>query len=165
MRSWFETIWSIVLLRAGPQDLPGGVGSALLGVLCFGLILVVSGQLEDQPTDAVDLIVSLGVPLLAVAVLLQLRGHPGRLYQTAAALFGSGALISLVNVPLWLFPGTPVPAPIVLLVMLGLFWSLAVDGHIWRHALDFPYPLGVAIAVLIVIVQASLFQFLSGGIQ
>ena len=38
---------------------------------------------------------------VAVAVLLQLRGHPARLYQTAAALFGSGALVSLLNLPLW----------------------------------------------------------------
>lgn len=163
MRHWFETIWKIALLRAGPQDLPGGIDSTLLALLCFCLILVISGQLEGQPTDAVDLVVSLGVPLVTAFVLLQLRGHPARLYQTAAALFGSGALISLVNLPLWLSPGQPIATPVALLVMLGLFWSLAVDGHIWRHALDLPYPLGVAVAVLTVIVQASLFQLLSGG--
>jgi len=94
-----------------------------------------------------------------------LRGHAPRFLQTVAAVFGSGALISLANLPLWLYPGTPVPAPIVLLVMLGLLWSLAVDGHIWRHALELPLPLGVAVAVLILIIQVSVFQFISGGMQ
>lgn len=163
MQRWLITIGNIALFRAGPQDLPAGLSSALLGLMCFALIVVASGRLEGEPTDAVDLAVSFGLPLLATLVLLQLRGHPARIPQTIAALFGSGALISLVNLPLWLFPGTPVPAPIVLLVMTGLFWSLAVDGHIWRHALEIPLPLGVATAVLILIGQASLFQFLSGG--
>lgn len=163
MQGWLITIGNIALLRAGPQDLPAGPASALLGLMCFSVILLASGRLEGQPTDAVDLAVSFGVPLLATLLLLQLRGHPGRFAQTTAALFGCGALISLINLPLWLFPGAPVPVSIVILVMIGLLWSLTVDGHIWRNALDCPLPLGVATAVLILIVQASLFQFLSGG--
>ena len=163
MQRWFVTIGNIVLLRAGPQDLPAGRSSALLGLMCFALIVFISGWLEGEPTDALDLIVSFAVPVLATLILLQSCGHATRFAQTTAALFGSGALISLVNLPLWLYPGTPVPAPIVLLVMVGLVWSLAVDGHIWRHALELPLPLGVAIAVLILIVQASVFQFISGG--
>lgn len=165
MQRWLITIANIALLRAGPQDLPTGMASALLGLTCFAVVVVLSGTLEGEPTDALDLAVSFGVPLLAALILLRWRGHPARFSQTIAALFGSGALISLVNLPLWLVPGTAVPAPVVLVVVIGLCWSLTVDGHIWRNALDVPLPLGVVTAVLILIVQASVFQFLSGGNQ
>jgi len=42
------------------------------------------------------------------------------------------------------------PQPGVALAYLGLFvWSLAVDGHIYRHALSIKMSLGVLVAVLI----------------
>lgn len=165
MQRWLITIANIARLRAGPQDLPTGIASALLGLACFAVVVVLSGAIQGEPTDTLDLAVSFGVPLLSILILLQWRGYPARFPQTVAALFGSGALISLVNLPLWLVPGTAAPAPIVLVAVIGLCWSLTVDGHIWRNALEVPLPLGMVTAVLILIVQASVFQFLSGGNQ
>ena len=67
-------------------------------------------------------------------------------------------MISLINLPLWLSPQTPIPAPLVMLALIGLFWSLAVDGHIWRNALDCTYAVGLIVPVLILFVQLFVLQ-------
>lgn len=158
MIEWIRTIWHIALMRAGPQDLPAGRATPLLGLTAFAAIVFVSRAGEGRGPDATDFLVSLGIPLALTASLLWLQGRWPRLPQTVGALFGTGALISLVNVPLWLSPATPIPAPLALLALAGLFWSLAVDGHIWRHALECSFAAGVVIAVVILLVQLFTFQ-------
>ena len=160
MKRWIETIWRIALLRAGPQDLPAGSVSPTLALLAYIGIVVASRAAEGTAVDAIDLSVSLLLPLALAAGLLWQQGRWARFNQTIGALFGTGALISLINVPLWLSSATPVPAPLVLLALIGLFWSLAVDGHIWRHALERSFGVGVIIAVLILIIQLFAFQAL-----
>ncbi|MGB0513635.1 MAG: hypothetical protein ACPGJE_02200 [Wenzhouxiangellaceae bacterium] len=167
MQRWFATICNIVLLRAGPQDLPCGLASPLLALILFVLVMLASGVIGQSPQPGAPIgaamLISIGLPLLAVLALLTLRRKPERFNQTTAALFGAGALISLINVPLWLNDTLPVPAPLVMLALLGLFWSIAVDGHIWRNALDIGYAGGVAIAVAILFAQLAAFQGLTGG--
>jgi hypothetical protein len=157
---WIRTIWHIALLRAGPQDLPGGRATPVLALIAYAAIILASRAGEGRAPGAADFVVSLFIPLVLTALLLWLQGRWPRLRQTVGALFGTGALISLVNVPLWFTSATPVPAPLVLLALAGLFWSLAVDGHIWRHALDCSFAAGVAIAVVILLVQLFSFQAL-----
>jgi len=167
MQRWFATIWNIVLLRAGPQDLPAGVASPILALILFVLVMLASGLISQSPEPGVPIgtamLISIGLPLLALWVLLAVRRRSERFNQTVAALFGAGALISLINLPLWLNSTLPVPAPLVMLALVGLFWSIAIDGHIWRNALDIGYAAGVAVAVLILFAQLAAFQGLTGG--
>lgn len=158
MLRFLETIWRIALLRAGPQDLPGGGVGPIISILMYTSIVVISGLADERATGFSDLFVSIVVPLVAAGSILGLRRAASRFNQTIAALFGTGTLISLVNLPLWFSGEAPLPAPLVLLALIALFWSLAVDGHVWRNALDSSFAGGLMIAVLILFLQLLVFQ-------
>jgi len=164
MTEWLRTLGRIAMLRAGPQDLPSGNASLVTALLFYAGIVLVSGRAAEDPAPAPDLLIALVVPFVCAVLLLLLRGVPARLNQTASALFGTGALISLVNLPIWFNNTVPMPAPLVLLALAALFWSLAVDAHIWRNALEIPYGGGLVTAVVILLVQLYTFQaFLSAS--
>ena len=158
MLRFLETIWRIALLRAGPQDLPGGAAAPTVSVAMFTCVVVGSGLADERTAGVSDLFVSIVVPLIAAGSILGIRRLTARFNQTVAALFGTGALISLVNVPLWFSSQTPLPAPLVALALVALFWSLAVDGHVWRNALNCALPGGLMVAVLILFLQMLVFQ-------
>lgn len=162
MNRWLITLWQIALMRAGPQDLPPGSSSPVLALLLYCAVLLVSALADGRTSglEGLGLSVSVAIvlPLIATATILGARGRGARFRQTVAALFGTGALISLVNVPLWFSTQTPLPTSLVLLALIGLFWSLAVDGHIWRNALDCAYAGGLVVAVLIFLLQLFVFQ-------
>ena len=162
MKSWLITLWQIALLRAGPQNLPTGVSSPAIALMAYCAILLVSVLTDDRTAGLAEFASSVSVaivlPLIATVAVLAARERSARFGQTVAALFGAGALISLINIPLWLSAQTPVPAPLVVLALIGLLWSLAVDGHIWRNALDCPYAVGLMVAVVIFISQLFVFQ-------
>ena len=73
MHEWFQTVLNIALLRAGPQDLPASAGSLALALTAFTGIVIVSGLLGQRSTGPADLLVSIGLPMLAAAVVLGLR--------------------------------------------------------------------------------------------
>ena len=158
MLQFLDTIWRIVLLRAGPQDLPAGGAAPVVAIAMYACIVVISGLADERAAGFSDLFVSIMVPLVAAGAILGLRRLGARFYQTVAALFGTGALISLINIPLWLSSQTPLPAPLVMLALMALFWSLAVDGHIWRNALNCSFAGGLMVAVLILFLQMLVFQ-------
>ena len=158
MRHFLYTIWQIALLRSGPQDLPGGVAAPVIAVAAHASIVVVASLADERAASFSGLFVSVVVPLVAVGAILGLRRMAARFNQTVAALFGTGALISLINIPLWFFDQTPLPAPLVMLALIALFWSLAVDGHVWRHALNCSFAGGVAVAVVVFFLQLLTIQ-------
>lgn len=158
MLRFLETIWRIALLRAGPQDLPAGGSAPTISIAMYACIVVISGLADERTAGISDLFVSIVVPLLAAGSILGLRRITARFNQTVAALFGTGALISLINLPLWFSSQTPLPAPLVMLALVALFWSLAVDGHVWRNALNCSFAGGLMVAVLILFLQMLVFQ-------
>ncbi|HKL51585.1 MAG TPA: hypothetical protein VJ908_10480 [Wenzhouxiangellaceae bacterium] len=158
MLHFLETIWRIALLRAGPQDLPPGGAAPTISVAMYICIVTISGLTDERAAGFSDLFVSIVVPLVAAGSILGLRRAAARFNQTVAALFGTGTLISLVNLPLWFSAQTPLPAPLVMLALIALFWSLAVDGHVWRNALDCSFAGGLMVAVLILVLQLLVFQ-------
>ncbi len=160
MTDWLRILGRIAVLRAGPQDLPAGSTSLLTALFLYAGIAVGSGSASENPAPGLDLVIALVVPFACTVVLLALRGVLPRLNQTAAALFGTGALISLLNLPIWFSDAVPMPPALVVLALTALFWSLAVDAHIWRNALELPYAGGLVTAVVILMVQLYTFQAL-----
>lgn len=158
MRRYLDTLWRIALLRAGPQDLAGGYAAPTMSVLLYVCIVMISGLADERAAGMSDLFISIVVPLVATGSILGLRRVTARFNQTVAALFGTGALISLVNLPLWFSSQAPLPAPLVMLALIALFWSIAVDGHIWRHALNSSFAGGLMVAVLVFFFQLTIFQ-------
>jgi hypothetical protein len=99
----------------------------------------------------------LGESLFEVALLLLVLRTallwPARLErypQTATAILGSGALISLVAMPLFsLSDGEGDLAELGGLLLLALVvWNAVVLGHILRHTFDLPFGQAVTVGVL-----------------
>ena len=159
----------LCLLRRGPQDLPGA--SALLGlVLAVHLVIAVLVGLAAGLTAPIavgqglaDAILTLGLLWLA----LRVTDRRPRFLQVATALFGAGALLGLFALaPLGLVAGAESRgetslAGLPLLVLL--FWSLLVTGHILRHGFDLRLGQGVLIAVAYNLLASALVNSLFPG--
>lgn len=156
--------------RLGPQDLPHS--PALLRGLLFvavGLQLLFGWLLRNDVATpariAFSLLLTLGLPWLV----LRWRGHGARYVQTLTALVGTGILFALALAPL-LFLARDMPLPseqvqpkpihaLVSLLALGLVaWKLAIDGHIWRHALAWPLAGGVLLALGLFLFELGIEQ-------
>jgi hypothetical protein len=93
-------------------------------------------------------VVAIAVQFGLITALLRLRNLAARVPQTISALAGTGFLFGLISILLLnqLTPGEPALG--VAMAIFGLFlWSLAVDAHIYRHALSVNMSLGVLVAV------------------
>jgi hypothetical protein len=95
-------------------------------------------------------LIAITVQFLIIATLLQFKNLSARLPQTLSALAGTGLVFGLLSVLLILQSDPASISPSLALVWLGVFlWSLAVDAHIYRHALSIKLNLGLLVAVLV----------------
>jgi hypothetical protein len=150
-------------LRSGPQDLPGGWALAALVTAAYLAQGLYADQMMGDGDGALRSVLSILLQFGIVAALLQTRQLSVRLPQTISALAGTGFIFGLVALLILsrLEPGQPQPN-LVLMYLALFFWSLAVDGHIYRHALSIKMRLGVLLAVLIFGVNFVLMQALFG---
>jgi len=173
MSALLSILIGLCLLRRGPQDLPYSPAlTRNLVLVAFAIDLLYVSLLDvEQPLPRLlfALAMSLGVPWL----LLQLRGRTARYAQTVGAIAGTGALFTLLFLPvaLWtrqfaaLGPGVEPSGEQMLagwIVLLLLGWRLAVNGHVLRHALDLPRWAGALIAIAWFLVEFSLDRRLFG---
>lgn len=107
-------------------------------------------------------LVATGALALYARMLLRLRGYPNRVVQTLSALFASGSAITLLMLAPTLavapfvaalgqaesaaqLPQAPAVAMLAYIV-IGL-WGVAVSAHIYRHALEGSFWLGLGAAL------------------
>ena len=172
MTRLFALILGICLLRRGPQDLPYSVG------LTRGLVLLGVGadllfvQFAEGGDDgllrvAFSLLLTLGVPW----AILRSQGKGARYAQTLAAYAGTGVLFTLLFLPVAIkAQGLPMPDPELpptrdqLIVgwttLLLVGWKLAINGHIWKHALDWPRIGGLLLAAGVFLLELGLVRWL-----
>jgi len=157
---------NICLLRAGPQDVPAASVVTVVAVGAYAGISILAALTNFTLVQAL-LWSALDTLLLAEIAQLGLRwrGHTRRFQQTFSALTGSGALLSLLSWPFMLMllrlPAGDADAALPsLLIVLLMFWSIAVIAHILRHALSSSYAVGVLLALLYAIVSWNLGAFL-----
>ncbi|MDR9433508.1 MAG: hypothetical protein RI539_05695 [Spiribacter sp.] len=149
----------LVSLRAGPEDIPYSTG--LLGLviaLAAGLNIPVIQQYtpDAQPLIHITLMVSYNAAFLWMA--LAIRRYGARFVQTATALFGADAIISLIALPILLIIGQPneTNALAGLAFFALLIWNIAVVNHILRSALSLSGMISLGLT-LVYIFGASLF--------
>ena len=146
---------SILLLRKGPQDLPGGMLWLLVFVAANYLLnlyqysLVESMQTTTGPASdgTFPAILDILLQVLLVGIILQLAKRQARLMQTLTALFGTGLLFSLMLSPilqLSLTSGGKSGGGLLLALMA---WNFAVEGNIFKHALSITMMRGVGLAI------------------
>lgn len=154
-RELAQLFWNICLFRRGPQDVPST--DALTAILLLltaavgTLIVYVNYPLVTALRAGVVDSVSVWV---TTAALLALFRHPRRIRQTFCAVAGSGLVISLLALPLIYWgnlAGETNPdavAPSLLLTLL-IFWNIAINAHVYRHALGSDRLGGLAAALVI----------------
>lgn len=170
MRALFDLFFDICLLRRGPQDVP--VASSLfflclLAYLLAGYMALLASIAAATPISAFVVIVldTLLISALCYGVLRVLQ-HSERWQQTLTALWGCGALLQLIALPLGIWFDRAVSsespmAEIPLLLSFGiLFWSLAVTAHILRHAFDVTFVLGLSYALAYLFLSWSMADWL-----
>ncbi len=144
----------ICQLRRGPEELP--YSRRLLGVLLVVSVAidVASGRLLGGHDELARSLVSTMLVLVLCWIALAARHLVNRYVQTATALVACGIVFSLLVLPLGLIVPTSGDAsltPLQTLVVWAMFavfvWSVLVEAHILRRALDAPFGLGVAIAL------------------
>jgi hypothetical protein len=130
----FGYFTEILLLRRGPQDLP--TSRSLLATLI--LLNIVAGTLLYSGQE----------------------GGSSNSLQTAFT--GTGLLLTLILFPISLLLGQEGENFYVtagrLMFMGLLIWSLAVDGHIFRHALGTSMMVGTVVAVGIFIARIYILE-------
>lgn len=140
----------ISLFNKGPQDSPASpflLGLAVAANLAVGLLL----SLFDVEWDMALLQSATGVLLLAGFLwgLLVLTGKRPRFLQAAIAAYGCDTLVSALAIPLLtlaLFL-PEVKGVVGILLVLLMFWQMAVIGHILHHALAVPFLAGLGLAL------------------
>jgi hypothetical protein len=162
----------IALHRKGPQDVPAA--GAILGLTLLAYVALGAATLWPSAAGMRMLVGQLALDLLLTALffggLLALAGKAGRVRQTLAALFGTGALLSAIALPfVWVAaraladgaaaPGLEGPALLsTAALFMVLLASLLVTGHIMRHALDWNYAAGVLTAVAYFATSVGIFR-------
>ena len=164
MLSRFSSLHAIVnpfvqicLLRQGPQDLPTSgilLAIALTAQTVMSILLLINASLGALSAVLWGLLDTLLLVVLTGA-LLYVSQRMGRVTQTVTALAGTGAIITFIALPVygWLHgvdqrAGEGGFALLLLFFLAG--WSLAVAGHIFRHALSLPsYFLGLGLALVL----------------
>lgn len=145
----------LCLLKRGPQDLPHNPALTLAFLIgALALEAYSANLLSNSPTLFSSVILSGAFALAATWAILRLRRVESRYWQTLFALIATGVLFSLLALPLLVAIGPLDPdnmtqlSPVVGLgIVLLAAWRLLVAGHIWRHALDIPLPVGVLVAL------------------
>ena len=156
MKRLLDFFIDLCLLRAKPQQLPAS--TVLFWLFLFAELL--AGTLlisRSRPSLPSALLEALADELLLVGLLylvLQARGLTARFLQSATALLGVSALLSLLALPLLVLNvsgnGESLPAVLAALALLALIvWNLVVYGHILRHALGVTLALGIALALAV----------------
>jgi hypothetical protein len=160
--SWLEQC----LMRRAPQDDPLSY-SALLGSLAAYVILDLS-----QAGASSGWVVSVGMTVMDTlvmivftwTVLMVVKKSP-RFIQTLTALAGTGAVLGVLGLPLVYQAAKAHQADgpsgaLVLGWLVLLAWSIAVQAHIFRHALSTRYGIGLMVAALHTVLAISLLETL-----
>ena len=167
---------ALILLRCGPQDLPFDA-RLLLRLLAFWLLLQLSVQffLLDGAGGPLQLLLVLGFLLLPIHVLLMLRGRRERFVQTALGFVGASLVIGLASLPAMLVLDSIDPARVqsegvtalqtlaFWAALILMAWMLAVDAHLWRHALDVSPPLAIATSLTLFLAEIAVLGRLAGA--
>jgi len=160
-----KVFWDICAIKAAPQDLPASsflLGLALSGYLVTGAVVAAF----QWPLSQAILAAFLDTIFLTVLsrVLLWARMLSGRFVQTLTALAGSGAVMTVIALPLVMWQGfvgvtdANVPTLPSWLLMIWMIWNVVVVGHILRHALSTVLPLGIGLAAVYAYITFQLMR-------
>jgi hypothetical protein len=158
-----KLLFDICLFRKGPQHLPYSpwllrIMIVIYAIINFLMIHISVGWLYALFIVAAGILIAVGFSW----TMLYFGRKLGRFYQTACALLGTDALISLFAVPGIASMSIGHMTLLAFSVMIGLMiWHWAITSHIIRNALDqtLMFSLGLAFLYLLVSYQVMALLF------
>ena len=166
MYAFVRPFVQIALLRATPQDLPSSLFllkltlfmHATLGVFMF------TNRLPLSESIFAGLASTLVMCALTASLLFANR-RSARIVRTLTAMAGSDVVIGVAALPItaWLHnvADGPTASGIPGLLFLALVaWNLVVAGHVLRHALSGPLPLGIVLALVLYMLSVNIMHTL-----
>lgn len=157
MQAIIKAFWQITLFRSGPQALPESQPLLLFSAGLYLLANVLFVLVQFAPQSLAAVFADLMLMFVWCVGLLAFFNLRGRIRQALTAMFGAGALLQFITLPIVLLADTAMPGILVMLALVMiLLWSTAVHGYILSQALDKSFGVGVALAVV--------YFFISNGI-
>lgn len=161
MYELLKLYFDICLFRKGPQDVPfsGSIFRLLILVyasVSFLIMILSNNSLNALLQVLVEVMLILGLSW----VILFFAKRPARYHQTASALLGTDALISLFSIPAMatlVGQGTLLAFIVIVLLMI---WHWVVSGHIFCNALEQSFTFGLGIAFLYILTSYIVMDFL-----
>ena len=155
------------MLRQGPEQVPASWLVFLLAVALMQLTSFVGATLIDYGDNYSHLLAFISnlLGMSIYAAILFLAGFANRFLQTISAIIACGAILGLLFVSSYVmltpFLGKDIA---VVLATLFIFWSVPVEGHIIARAIEQNWYLGIAIAMVVFIVQYGFQSMMLGRI-
>ena len=167
----FMAFFDICRFKRKPQDIPQSVNLMSLSVFIYlivaTLLLVFT---ETAGRSFLFACVEIVILLLFTIGLLMLSGKTNRWIQTITSMSGTGVVLSLIALPVYILIGIYTPADassnplytvaVMILAALAL-WNIAVMAHILREALEVGMFTGMMLAIsyiwIILSVSAAMF--------
>lgn len=158
-----KVFWNICRLKSNPQDLPKA-WSLLMAAIFAGIIVdSFSSSIlipKFSALEIINIVIIYNILLLsAVYLLLKLLGYKERAIQTLTAIAGSGLFISLVLLPALLTLNAAVKS-FAFLILIDNIWRIAVNAHIFRHALSISLLMAMILSVSYLLLGVLLAEFL-----
>ena len=157
----------LLWLERKPQDLPYSAALCLMALGVAGIGIALQYQFIEVANRAPVwlLLVSIGFFSLLVSILLLVFGRAARVLQTLTALFGAMAVFEVFGVGLSVLRQAGLPDETSgYLELVLVFWSLVIDGHILRNALEVSLLVGCLLALSIMVPQLALVLTLRGAL-
>ena len=122
--------------------------------------------------SAGDFVAQLALDLVLMlaffATLLAANRKTSRIEQTLTAVLGTGTLLAILSLPLtWWLDTQGAASPTAIFPAVGIYvlvlWSIGINGHILRRALEIPYAGGVVLAAGYFILNVAIFARVSAA--
>lgn len=161
-----RVFWGICRLKANPQDLPKGQYLLISTILASIVVDSFSSSILIPKLTGLEIIQSVVLYNLAlltsVYLLLKLLGYGERGTQTITAIAGSGLFISLVLLPALLMLDSSADAmkSFVFLIFIDNVWRIAVNAHIFRHALSISLLMSMILSVSYLLLGVLVADFI-----
>lgn len=156
--------FNLCRFKLAPQQLPAS--STFTFVLLWVYVLMdFIHEVDRLPAQLAFLssMVDVGLLVILTTSLLLLTRRAVRIWQTLTALAGANIVLGVMALPLvyWFDYAREVGAdsslPIILLLCI-IIWSIAVTGHILRHALDASFYIGIVISILYSVISTNVLS-------
>ncbi len=153
----FMAFFDICRLRKGPQDIPASKNLLSLSLFFYGLLSILLVMLSDSIERAIlSGLLEVVLIMAFTMALLQIRSKTERWVQTVTALSGTGIILSLFALPIYILlsmnGASEANNPVYgmgLLILAGLAcWNVIIMAHILRNALEVTMLSGIIFAIV-----------------